>query len=377
MKEKVAVIGAGNGGYAFTVFLTQRGHSVNLYESEEFKENIEEIKTRGGIESYGEVCGFVKPNLVTIDIKEAIDDVNVIIMPVPAFAHETLFNKILPHLKKGQIVLICPDNLGTLRFYEMLKKQNKENDILVAGTASLLFVAKKDKEGLGPARINVDGVKQQIRISAMPARNNEQIKDTFNNLFPNVKMVNNALENALSNVNHQLHPAPMILNAGRIESNEKFKFYFEGHTESVDKVLVDVGKEKIKVTNEFGLDVDDFDNIFSIYYKDKSTKTSNIHEKISTNICYRNVSSPDSLKSRFVIEDINYGLVLVSSMGKKCGIETPVIDSLINLACSLNQENYWEQGITLEKLGFSNMSNEEVVNYLINGFNKPIRVEKI
>ncbi len=367
MNKDIAVIGAGNGGYAYTFYLTKEGHRVNLFEFPEFKSNIDQISERGGIEAYGEVSGFIKPNMLTTDIKEALEGVEIIIIPVPAFAHDFLFKKMVPHLKKGQTVLLCPDNLGTIKLYEALKKHNKEQEINIAGTASLLFVAKKDENSLGPARINIDGVKKEIRIASMPANNNDIIKKIFNDILSNLNIANNVLENSLSNINHQIHPSPMILNAGRIESPLDFKFYYEGHTASIDRVVQQVDKEKLLATRALGLEVEPLDKLFSAYYNGCSIKNDTTHQKISTNICYRNVIAPDSLKTRFVTEDINNGLVLLSSIGKHFNLKTPVIDAIINIASALNGENYWEQGITLDKLGFGEMSKEEIHSYLSSG----------
>ena len=38
-----------------------------------------------------------------------------------------------------------------------------------------------------------------------------------------------------------------------------------------------------------------------------------------------------------------------------------------NLAAALKNENYWETGRTLDKLGLSGMSKEEIKDYVLNG----------
>ena len=44
MFRKIAVLGAGHGGYAFSGHLAMKGFEVGLYEHPKFKENIKEIK---------------------------------------------------------------------------------------------------------------------------------------------------------------------------------------------------------------------------------------------------------------------------------------------------------------------------------------------
>ncbi len=365
MEENIAVLGAGNAGYAFSVYLTQRGHNVTLYESDKFRENIDPIIENDGIQSFGELCGFTKIKKVTTNMSEALDDAKLIIVPVPAFAQDFIFEKMIPHLQKGQIILLTPDNTGSIRLFNLLKKKNMENKVTICGSASMLFVAKRS--GLAPGQVNIDGIKNIIRIASMPAKKIDDAKDTLANVFDKLKFNKNVLENSLSNFNHQLHPAPILLNAGRVESKEAFYFYKEGHTSSIDKVLKQIDEEKINIGRSLGYEIEPFEDIFQSYYKGRCAETDDINEMINSNLCYRNVLSPSSMKSRFIIEDIKYGLVLMSSIGERFNIKTPIIDSIINISSVLNGSDYMSEGITLDKLGFKNMNPKEINDYLQEG----------
>jgi len=52
-KEKIAVIGGGNCGFAMGADLTLAGCDVNLFDFPRFKNNIETISKNGGIELTG------------------------------------------------------------------------------------------------------------------------------------------------------------------------------------------------------------------------------------------------------------------------------------------------------------------------------------
>jgi len=73
------------------------------------------------------------------------------------------------------------------------------------------------------------------------------------------------------------------------------------------------------------------------------------------------------LTSRFVTEDVPYGLVLISSIGKRFNVPTPTVDAIIHLASVLNGTDYRKEGMTLEKLGLGDMSKEEIEEYLRKG----------
>jgi opine dehydrogenase len=62
---------------------------------------------------------------------------------------------------------------------------------------------------------------------------------------------------------------------------------------------------------------------------------------------------PWSLKSRYLVEDLKYGLRLYSSLGDMFNVPTPVCDSIITLGSILAEEDFWKTGRTVETLGIN------------------------
>ena len=48
-------------------------------------------------------------------------------------------------------------------------------------------------------------------------------------------------------------------------------------------------------------------------------------------------------------------------------INTPLSDAIIEIASTVNEKNYWEKGITLEKLELNGMKIKEVLRLLHEG----------
>src|SRR5690625_7541912 len=102
---EVAILGAGNGGFAFAGYLGLKGHKVRLFEIPQFGDNLKEVERAGGIEVVGTVEGFGKVDKVTTDIKEAIAGVELILVVVPAYAHRGIALACAPYLSEVQIVV--------------------------------------------------------------------------------------------------------------------------------------------------------------------------------------------------------------------------------------------------------------------------------
>jgi opine dehydrogenase len=364
MIRKVAVLGAGNGGHAFCAHLAFDGFEVRLYEASQFKRNLEPIQAKGGIEAFGDRCGFAEIGAVSTNIEEVVKGADVIIIPVPAFAQDHMVNECLPYLEEGQILLFSPDNGATIRWYKELKEKGMEKKVTLAGMACLLYLCKL----IGPAQIDIAGVKHEMQISTMPARHVGKVVDSLKTMYKGYKLEKNALATTLSNFNHQLHTGPMVLNAGRVESNLDFKFYWEGHTKSITNVVKRVDEEKIEVGKSLGMNLPTIEQLFEEYYKGRYKEDAkDLNEIVTTNLVYRGTIAPTELTSRFVTEDVPYGLVLISSIGKRFDVATPTVDGIIQLASVLNRTDYRKEGMTLERLGLGNMSKEDIEEYLREG----------
>jgi len=95
--RNVAVLGR-RWGYAAAVDLTQRGFSVNLFELPKFQDGIREAVRKGGIEAKGPAVkeGFVEINRITCDIQDAIRNVDMVMLSVPAYGVEAFAEHCAP-----------------------------------------------------------------------------------------------------------------------------------------------------------------------------------------------------------------------------------------------------------------------------------------
>ena len=136
-KSKYAVLGAGNGGQCISAYLSLKGYEVSLYDR--FKNIINPLKERGNIELKGvSLNGIAQIDCITTDIEEAVDGKDIILVVVPAYAHEYIADMLSPILKSGQAVVLCPGSTGgVLEFKRVLREKNCSAHIKIAETSSL------------------------------------------------------------------------------------------------------------------------------------------------------------------------------------------------------------------------------------------------
>jgi opine dehydrogenase len=337
------------------------GHPVRIYSRSE--ERIRGIQLRGAIEVEGEVRGFGTVDKATNDIKDAVEDADVIMVVVPAMGHRFLAEKCAPYLKDGQIIILNPGRtLGALEFRHILRHEKKvTTDVTIAEAQTFIYVSRH----IGPAEAKIFDIKNSVPLAGIPAHKTPEILKVIRKVFPQFVAATNVLETSLDNIGAIFHPGITLLNAARIEDEHTdFEFYIEGVTPSVARVLESLDNERVALGEALGVHLHTARQWLYLAY-DSPGRT--MYEAIEATPGYRGVKAPPTLVHRYLLEDVPMSLVPMSSLGDLLDVPTPTIDSMIQLACVLNGTDYWKEGRTVDKLGLSGMSVEQIRSLVLKG----------
>jgi len=364
MLRKIAVLGGGNGAHAMAADLALKGLEVNMCEAPEFKESFSTTLERQEIrliDAAGEERA-VKLGMVTMDFERAIKGVDYIMMAIPAIGHRHFFTRIMPYLRDGQTIVVWPGNYSALLFASMLREKGIKRDITLAEGHTFPWGCRL--EAPGRIRIFVDSWK--LLLAALPAKNTGGVIDDLKHIYP-VVPGENVLATSLNNLNPIVHPVGAILNAGWIDTLGKdFYFYKHGTTPSVARAIKAVYEEVAGIGETIGIKLLEYPEesfwsrgtIMSVCFKAPLDMEGTI----------ANIAGPSSMKSRYVTEDVPYGLVPTARLARKFDVDIPIIDATIKLASLINQTDYYKEGRSLEELGTADLSKEELAEILQEGF---------
>jgi len=365
--EKVSVLGGGNGAHACASDLKLAGFDVILWEFPEFQDRITPILKRGGIELKAPGRHGFASLKATTDIVEALEGTSLILISIPAFGHRRIAEICGPYLKAGQCVLLCPGSTGgALEFAKVLRTRGLGQGVLLGETATLPYACRL----FGPAEVEIKVRSPWILAAAFPGRDTPKFIKFLTSLFPGVVPGVNVVETGLNNGNLVAHPAPTILNTGRIEfSKGEFYLFQEGFTPSVGKVVQAIENERLELCSVLGYRrIPSEERILRLGYHTK--RASCLADAYSTSPVFRSLRGPFSLQDRYISEDVQYGFVLLSSLGRMLGIPTPTIDAIIHLASVINGKDYRQEGRTIESLGIGGMGVDELNFFLQEGVRK-------
>ncbi|RJX25384.1 MAG: hypothetical protein C4554_07505 [Dethiobacter sp.] len=359
----IAVLGGGNGAHMMAGDLMLAGHLVNFYEhplfAEKFSTTLEtKIIKVSGIGRTGDA----KIHCVTTDMAEALKDVELVNVVIPASGHDLFFEEMIPHLVDGQVVIVWSGDFGSLRLAQLIKEKRPELKVMIAETNTLPYGTRLK----GPAEVELLLTAPRVIIAAFPATQTEKIMEKLKPLFPALEPTASVLTAAFSNPNPICHPPGSLLNTGRIQySGGNFYMYREGITEAVARVIRSVYNETAALAGALGYRV--------LEYEDRDFRTTcsimgvAFQASFDTIGVIGDIIGPKSIQDRYITEDLPFGLVPMSQLGDWLGVPTPVIDAIINIGSVVCQDNFWESGRTLEKLGIAGLDREGIRKYVHEG----------
>jgi opine dehydrogenase len=211
----------------------------------------------------------------------------------------------------------------------------------------------------GPGTVNIHRIDgPRMLLAALPATDTNIVLRALEGTYRHVvQPARSILEPALYNVNIIVHPVGALLNMGRIEYTQgEFYMYKEGITPSVKKVIYAMDAERSALFTALGTKPYTYDEIFADCFN------MTVEEFALTSS-----KGPFSMQDRYVTEDIPMGAALTVSLARKAGVPAPTYECMIHLASLVNETDYYSTGRTLENLGLSHLSLEQLQTYVKTG----------
>jgi opine dehydrogenase len=354
-----AVLGSGNGGRAFCGQIAHKGYPVVMYEPLAETADYVKLQEEKQMLLKGDISVGGKLKGLTMDIREALKDAGVIFIVVPSFAHPPIFQKMIPHLKDGQHVVIVPGNYGGFLLKKMMSDAGAKPDISISETASLPYACRISDYNT----VMIYKKKFQLKIATSPVKASQKVLDAVNDVFSgHIHFIagSNLLAIDLDNINYTLHPFPVLLNYGDIEKNPAtFRHYIDGVTPLIAKQMQKMDDERMAVGKALGLDLMSTMDQLKMYYGQNDC--TNYYDYVNSDQSpYKDIVG-HNVRSRYITEDVPCLHVPAIELAHLAGVEAPIAELCVKLSSMLHDVDYATEGTTLAKLGLSGKTAAEIV----------------
>ncbi len=351
-QTRVTVLGGGNTAFSMAANLALAGWEVLLWEHPDFAQTIDPIRKSLTIHLDGSAgTGAARLAAVTTDPGEALAWSETLVCSVPSYAHQPFLEQLRPHLEPGHLIALLPGNMGALAFASSLRAAGIDG-VIVAESDTAPYVCRKS----APDRAVIWGTVTGLGIGVEPASQTAEAMPVLRTLFPGAVAYGSAMEAGLSALNPVVHPPGVLMNAGRIErSRGEFWFYEEGVTPSVVKVIEDVDRERLALGEALGLRLTP---VAEAFHRAGFGPAGDLWATINGSRMLTALRAPGQVETRWLTEDIPFGLATWSSLGDRLGVDTPVIDALVTLASATLSRDFRSETRGLEYLGLSHLSDD-------------------
>ncbi len=363
--KRVGIIGGGNGGVTAAYHFTKMGNHTCLYDAHGFDKNLSEIASKGNvIEALEEIDGVKlklsgkeKIDRLTDDIKELMEYSQIVIMVVPSFAQEILFEKLYPYLDE-HILVSMPGNFASLVYSNIINKKSVKKATFV-DAISIPWSCRIE----GGGEIAVYGTKSHLPVGVFPKVKTKPTVEILNKIFP-IKLteLSDVLEAGMENINFGGHPLLSVLNMGIMENfNGEFNYYRDTCSTATSQAVQVMENERLELGKKLGYELKgELEAMNSLY----DLNYTSVYELNRGSLAHSQIGAPASSRHRYITEDVPYLLVPCYELAKLMKIQTPLMFSCITIAGAYNGENYFETGRNLKKIGLENKSIEEIKHSL-------------
>ena len=318
---KAAVLGLGRIGHSIAALLAKRGLAVAGYTRDARKAdavNAHGITVSGAFEGNFRVGA-------TTDIAEAVRGASVVVVTTVSSGHAPVARALRGLLEEGQTILIMTGNWGAYEFFKILGDEARDKGVVIGETGGNIAAVP---EVVPPATVFVKPPKNNMNFATAPSGDAGRALDVLKPLLPQLYAVKNILDTSLCNPNPSVHVPVAVLNLARIASGERTLLFGDAMPDMVLDYITAADAERCAVAHALGGNavpiLDWMNGVWGTDFKDLRT----LGQNVST---LSNVYLPVSLDHRYLSEDVPFGFMPISRLGKVCGVPTPHIDALVEM----------------------------------------------
>jgi opine dehydrogenase len=269
---------------------------------------------------------------------------DVLLIAAPVTNHRAIADALVPHLRDGQTVIVSSmSSLSALYLFEAARRHGK--DVTVASFGTTVFTARRD----GPASVRVMTRRGTLGVSALPCTRLPEVLALCQALFGDgFTAQDNVLVSALSNVNPISHGPLALYNWTRIERAEPWPQYHY-MTPRVSAVIERLDAERLALARAFGLKLHSLEEHFARSFNTTASGIAQIAAELHAK--RGGPPGPTDMATRFVVEDVPYGLVFAAALARMAGVPCAATQTMIDSASLIAGRDFAGENELIEPLG--------------------------
>jgi opine dehydrogenase len=343
---RVAIIGAGGIGRGYAAYLAGQGHQPVIWSPSGAA--LADFAGAAPLTVTGKIEGSL-PLAVAPDCAGAVEGAEAVIVAVQANGFKPALDELARHLGAGQGVIISA-HCSFAALYLHLLLVERGLDLPIAAWATTALTARKS----GPRGVHVSGIRAKLDVATLPARLAGQGLGLCRALFGDrFEPREDVLAIMLSNLNPPAHMANMLGNLTRAEKGEDWPNY-GSITQGVGRIVDAMDVERLTLAKAFGLSVR---SVQDHYVHSFGVAPGPVGEMAAAVYATRpELLGPKTLDTRFITEDVPFGLVPLELLGAVTGVAMPLHQAGIALFDAICRRDFRAENDILPALALGSLA---------------------
>lgn len=352
----IGIAGAGSVAFGTAALLAGRGHDPMLWSPS--GGGAAALADGAELEASGAVEGRW-PVRVAASAAELARNA-VILLALPGNGHKTVMDALAPHVRDGQHIVISSHmSLGALYLGGLLADRGVRAPITNWGTT--VVTGRRT----APDAVTVNTVRARIDMCTVPHTQTDAAGALCRALFGDRFVGRDGLlAISLSNLNPQNHMGIALGNITRMERGERW-YQGENTTPNVGRLLEALDAERLAIAAALGLSVRTIFEHFHLSYHvpvasvAEMNRQCHVENKIGL--------GPASADSRYVTEDVPYGLALTAALGRLTGRPAGLHQAGIDIFSAMYGRDFIADNELLPALGLERRTLDELKTAALTG----------
>lgn len=355
----VGIAGAGAVALATATLLATRGHDPMLWSpsgagtSELLPSNGDKEPTSPELlTSAGAIELEFQPRVAS-NVKQLLDSNSVVVLALPANGHVQVMDAIAPHIRSDHIIIISShSSLGAVYLTQLLSVRGITVPIVAWGTT--VATARKTSG----TSVQVCTVRTLVDMCTVPDIQTNVGLEMCQNLFGDrFKLRDGLLAISLSNLNAQNHLGIALGNMSRMERGEQWSQGLN-LTPNIGRLLEALDRERLDIADVLGLKVRTIYEHFQLSFHVPISSVSEMNQAMVAK--GNDVNGPDRPDSRYVTEDVPFGLTLIVALGNLTGRPATLHEAGIQIVSAMYGQDFGSENGLLNALNLEDFGIEDI-----------------
>ncbi|APZ54860.1 NAD/NADP octopine/nopaline dehydrogenase family protein [Salipiger abyssi] len=349
MSAKVGIAGAGSIAFGTAALLHQNGHDPMLWSpsgasTAALQDGL--LTATGAIETQFD-------SRVAASAQQLAEENDAILIALPGYGHKAVFDALAPHIRDGQHILISSHaSLGAVYLMQALAARGVEAAVTAWGTT---VVTGRRGEG---ASVQVNTVRKKVDLCTVPETRSDCARAVCTRLFGDVFVPRDGLlAISLSNLNPQNHLGIALGNITRMERGETWS-QGQNVTPKVGALLEALDLERLAIAEALGLKTKTIFEHFSQSFHVPISTISEMNQQMHAQ--GNGGTGPATADSRYVTEDVPYGLQLTAILGRLTGHPAELHEAGIKIFSAMYARDFAHENELLNALELDRYSLDDL-----------------